>query len=260
MNGIKDCWETDDKSIRLLLGDCLEILPGLERGSVDAVVTDPPYGIVNEFGKNTGNGTRTMQFEWDGAGVTEGVISALGMVFKIAKRKSGCFVFCGGDQFGEVLAKVREAGYTAKPAAWVKDCPPPAGKGNWWPSGFEFAVYGYKGGAFFGDTDPKRCNVFRCDSYRHGMPGKVEHPTQKPLKLIERIVSAIVPPEGVAIDCWAGSGTTGVACIRLGRRFIGIEKEPRYFEIAKRRIRDELDKTRLIEKPKKLVQRTILDT
>jgi len=50
-----------------------------------------------------------------------------------------------------------------------------------------------------------------------------------------------------------------LACIRLGRRFIGIEKEPKYFEIAKRRIRDELDKTRLIEKPKRLVQKSFVE-
>jgi site-specific DNA-methyltransferase (adenine-specific) len=252
---VKPTWATSDGAVRLFLGDCLEVLPGVP--IVDAVLTDTPYGIVNEFGENTGNGTRTMQFEWDSPTITLKVLDALRLAFSRCDTKAGCFVFCGGDQFGGVLEVVRESGFTAKPATWVKTCPPPAGKGNWWPSGFEFAVYGYRTGAYFGDTDPKRSNVFVCDSYRYGQPGKVDHPTQKPLRLIHRIATAIVPPRGVALDCFMGSGTTGVACVRTGRRFIGIEKEPKYFEIAVKRITDELSRAPLFE-PKPQVQRELL--
>jgi site-specific DNA-methyltransferase (adenine-specific) len=190
----KPDWQTADESIRLYLGDCLDVLPGLEAGSVDAVVTDPPYGIVNQFGENVGNGTRKMQFEWDGPHVTEQVVNALRLSLSKCRKSAACFVFCGGDQFGRILEVPRELCFTVKPAAWVKDCPPPPGKGNWWPSAFELAVYGYRQSPYFGDTDPKRSNVFRADSYRFGQPGKVDHPTQKPLKLVLRLVLAIVPP------------------------------------------------------------------
>ena len=225
--------------ITIFHGDCRDVLPALEV-TFDAVVTDPPYGIVNQFGTNNGNGLRTMQFEWDHEQITEVVIQGLSCAFSMAHGKAGAFVFCGGDQFGRVLDCVRNGNFTAKPAAWVKECPPPAGKGNWWPSGFEFAVYGYRPGAYFGDDDPKRSNVFVADSYRYGQPGKLDHPTQKPLGLVKRIVNAVVPPGGICIDCFAGSGTTLRAAKDLGRRAVGIELREDYCEIAANRLRQEV--------------------
>jgi site-specific DNA-methyltransferase (adenine-specific) len=234
---VKPTWQTENGDVRLYFGDAREVLPTLEVES-DALLTDPPYGIVNQFGENEGNGTRTMQFEWDSPDITLQVLEALPVAFSRCKSKSGAFVFCGGDQFGQILEVVRAAGYVAKPAAWFKECPPPAGAGNWWPSAFEFAVYGYKNSPYFGDTDPKRNNAFWSDSYRYGQPGKVNHPTQKPLRLIKRLVNAIVPPRGVALDCYLGSGTTAVACIETGRRCIGIERNPEYFAICEDRCRN----------------------
>jgi site-specific DNA-methyltransferase (adenine-specific) len=112
--------------------------------------------------------------------------------------------------------------------------------GNWWPSGFELAMYGYRGSPWFGDTNPKRSNVFISDSYRYGQPGKEDHPTQKPLGLIRRIVESILPPGGVCIDPFMGSGTTLRAAKDLGRKAIGIEIEERYCEIAAKRMSQEV--------------------
>ena len=70
----------------------------------------------------------------------------------------------------------------------------------------------------------------------HGQPGQVDHPTQKPLGLISWNIDRTVAPDALALDPFMGSGTTGVACAKLGRRFIGIEIEPKYFDIACRRI------------------------
>jgi site-specific DNA-methyltransferase (adenine-specific) len=69
-----------------------------------------------------------------------------------------------------------------------------------------------------------------------------------------------LPADCVTIlDPFMGSGTTGVACIRTGRRFIGIEKEPKYFEIAVKRIEAELQRHTLFEEPPKIVQRSLID-
>jgi len=134
-----------------------------------------------------------------------------------------------------------------KPLAWVKSCPPPAGKGNWWPSGFELGYYGYRNSPYFNDENPKRSNVWTCDSYRHGQPDKVDHPTQKPLRLILEQVSAIADCDSLVADPFMGSGTTGVAAVRLGRQFWGVEIDPGYFDIAKKRIQDELNRYPLFE-------------
>jgi site-specific DNA-methyltransferase (adenine-specific) len=218
----------------LYLGDCREILPTL--GRVDAVVTDPPYGIPHQFGVQQGSGrkgARRLQFAWDGAGVTDAVLRACELAAPSADAQ---LWFCGLHQASYIADTLLAAGMTPKAGCWVKECPPPAGAGNWWPSGFEHAVYAYRSGAWFGDADPKRSNVWIADSYRFGQPGKVDHPTQKPLDLMKRLVKAIVAPGALALDPFMGSGTTGVACAKLGRRFTGIEIEPRYFDIACRRI------------------------
>jgi DNA modification methylase len=134
--------------------------------------------------------------------------------------------------------------------------------GNWWPSSFELAVYGYRPGAFFGDNSPTRKNLMQFDSYRHGIRAeeKVDHPTQKWLPMIEYLVGAMVPNGGTALDPFAGSGTTGVACGKLGRKFIGIELEPRYFDIACRRIDDAYKQPRLFAEPsQKPKQQSFLD-
>lgn len=219
----------------LYLGDCLEILPTLPK--VDGVIADPPYGIPHKFGVQVqaGGGVRALQFKWDGPQTTPAVLSATKIASKLA---DGQFWFCGLHQASGIADALLASGMKPKPAAWVKKCPPPAMKGNWWPSGFELAVYAYRSGAYFNDPDTKRKNVFVADSYRHGQPGKVAHPTQKPLALIQRIVNAMVPCGGAAIDPFMGSGTTGVACANLGRRFIGVEIDRKYFDIACRRIEE----------------------
>jgi site-specific DNA-methyltransferase (adenine-specific)/modification methylase len=95
---------------------------------------------------------------------------------------------------------------------------------------------------------------------RGGEEGKVRrvHPMQKPVALMRWCVE--MTHGETVLDPYMGSGTTGVACVRLGRRFIGIELEPKYFAIAKRRIQDELKKVAFLEpkKPRES-QRTLLD-
>lgn len=226
----------------LYLADCRDVLPQLPVPSFDAVVTDPPYGIIAEFGHmkteyGTKNGGRKLQFDWDGKEVAADVCRGLELSFSLCTPSAAVFVFTGFDQSARYSDPAREAGFTVKPAAWVKECPAPAAPGNWWPSGFELAYYGYRNSPYFGDDDPKRVNVFYADSYRYGQPGKVDHPTQKPLKLMQRIVRAVVPPGGVVLDCFMGSGTTGVAAIQSGVKFVGIEKNPDYYAIALERIK-----------------------
>jgi len=225
--------------VTLYRGDCLEVLAAMPADSIDAVVTDPPYCNRNLWATQRtrgdwGIGLRRLSFDWDRLpdGYMESRLDA-------AIGRSSCkatFIFCGLRQTQTICDLLSRHGFTPKPFAWVKKCPPPAGKGNWWPSAFELAIYAYRPGAWFGDRDPKRSNVVVCDTYRHGQPGKVGHPTQKPLSLMEKIVASICPPDGLILDPFMGSGSTGEACLRLGRRFIGIEKDAHWFNVARRRL------------------------
>jgi DNA modification methylase len=100
-----------------------------------------------------------------------------------------------------------------------------------WLSSIELCVFGKEAGApFFG----------HCDSPVWRLPTETNqvHPTQKPVRLMTRQIVASVSPGGAALDPFMGSGTTGVAAVLQGRDFIGIEREPAYFEIACRRIEE----------------------
>jgi DNA modification methylase len=220
----------------LYLGDCREILPTL--GNVDAVITDPPFEIKNKFGTSSMYGFRRMEFHFDIKGVTdEVVIPALDDAFD---KCNAFHVFCDPEQYAGIANIARAKGFTPKPWAKQKLCSPPPMPGNWWPSSFELAMYGYKPCAYFGDKSAKRKNMMVFDSYRHSIRAseKEDHPTQKWLPMMLYLVNTMIKDGGTALDPFMGSGSTGVACTNLGRRFIGIELEPRYFDIACRRIED----------------------
>lgn len=224
---------------KLACGDCLEILPTLAPGSVDAVVTDPPYEIRGKFGESSSYyGLRRMEFHFDEPMVTDRVvIPALSAAFELARS---FHVFCDPEQYAGIAAVARSLGF--KPKMWAKQklCAPPPMPGNWWPSGFELAIYGYRPGAYFGDDSGTRKNIMVFDSYRNGIRAyeKVDHPTQKWLPMVIYLVKTLGDESSTILDPFMGSGTTGVACERLGRKFIGIEKEPRYFDISCRRIEE----------------------
>ncbi len=218
----------------LYLGDCMDILPTLPK--LDCVITDPPYEIRNKFGTSDLYGSRRMEFHFDIVGVTDKVVFP---AIQLALERANAFhIFCDPEQYAGLAAIARALGFTPKPWAKQKLCAPPPMPGNWWPSAFELAMYGYKPGAYFGDQSANRKNMMVFDSYRHGIRAgeKVDHPTQKWLPMMAYLVSAITPPNGVVLDAFMGSGTTGVAAAESGRKFIGIERESKYFDIACKRI------------------------
>ena len=225
--------------ITIYHGDCLDVLPALAHGNM-ILVSDPPYAMVNTFGVSNLYGRRAMQFDMDKTGdAIDCVLAALNVSFGMV---SAYHLFCDLEHYGAIAGIARHKGLTPKPWARVKKCPPPPMPGNWWPSAFEAAQYGYRSGAWFGDDGAKRSNVYVADAYRHGIHAseKVGHPTQKWLPMIEYIVGCIVPPDGVALDPFSGSGTTLRAAKNLGRKAIGIEIEERYCEMAANRLAQEV--------------------
>jgi site-specific DNA-methyltransferase (adenine-specific) len=224
----------------LLLGDCRTLLPAIAGGTIDALITDPPFAINARFGVETrrsGRGHRRLEFEWDRPETAAMVVEGLTLAVEKLKRTASAFVFSGFDSVDLYAKPFRTAGFTVKPAAWLKTCPPPAGAGQRWPSAFELGFYAYRGRAFFGDRDVKRSNVFVHDALRHGNGDKNGHPTQKPLALMRRLVASLVPDGGSVLDCFAGSGTTLRAAAELDRGFVGIECEKKYHRLAFGRVK-----------------------
>lgn len=185
----------DEVTVELHLGDCLDILPTLEAGSVDAVITDPPYPdwYAEEYGYFEG-----ILDPLDNLGCRQLVFWTARLPFPLSyncihiwDKKTGT-----RSQYERIFER--------------------NGK-NGWRVFRHYLINSTVAASFTGD-------VF------------TGHKSQKPVKLLVEMVEKFTKEGDTILDPFMGSGTTGVACVQLGRNFIGIEKEPKYFEIASKRI------------------------
>jgi hypothetical protein len=244
----------------LRCGDRLDPVTGLASladKSVDLVVTDPPYAISNEgmwhIGR-PGKGKRRFDFfegDADFAAMVETVELVAIETVRLMAPKASAYWYCGHREFGPLVDLFESRGMTTRFLVWCKASPSPPPPGSGWPSGAELCVYAYPKGRTWthGGSTPPPNNVITVDGLRHGQPGKVDHPTQKPLAVVEPLLRASSLPGELVCDPFAGSGTTGVACIRLGRRFIGWERDPKYFAVAVKRLRAAREQLGLFERP-----------
>jgi site-specific DNA-methyltransferase (adenine-specific) len=103
----------------------------------------------------------------------------------------------------------------------------------------------------FSDRSPEYCNYTNVWSFLPPMQrernGEYQHPTEKPLPVMLRLIEMLTPEDGIVLDCFMGSGTTGVAALRAGRQFIGIEMDAAYFAIAEQRITEEQHRPRQLD-------------
>lgn len=192
-------------------GDCRAILPTLDKGSVDAVVTDPPYGIGYDpqSRKNVGDHHGHERIVGDSEPFDPSPLLGFGRL-----------VLWGANCYADRLP--------VEPCwlAWDKVT----------RGGLELRIAEFELAWTRGIRRPQMFRHLWSGNYRASESGEFYHPTQKPIALMEWCVGLISEPEETILDPFAGSGPTGVACIRTGRKFIGIEIEERYCEIAARRI------------------------
>jgi len=269
MSAIHDEWTTDEGSVRLLLGDCLDVLPGLDDGSIQAVVTDPPYSSGGMVRGDRMQSTRTKYQSSDVQSVKplfsgdnrdqRGYLAwcsvwLMHLEQVLAPGSIAC-LFSDWRQLPTTTDALQSGGFVWRGIVPWDKCnarPMP----NRFTSQCEYVIWGTNGPRDFSteqaDYHP---GIIRCPA---PTGDDREHATQKPVEAIIPLVSVAGVGEFV-IDPFMGSGTTALACLQTGRRFVGIEKEPKYFEIAKKRIKNELAKTALIETPKKLVQTSFME-
>lgn len=234
----------DHDGITIYHGDCREIMPGLPK--VDLVLTDPPY-CVSVAGSahrgQIGKGVRRLDFfegdaDWKAMldVVMQGVRQAVAMLSAVAS----VYVWCGHRQFGSIVDCLERKGMSTRPLVWAKACPAPAPPGSGYSAGAELCVYGYPPNRTWNGEASSPNSVFRFDSYRHGQPGKVDHPTQKPIGMISTQICLSSNEGDTILDPFMGSGTTLRAAKDLHRKAIGIEIEERYCEIAANRLGQEV--------------------
>lgn len=215
------------ENCELYCGDCLEIMLTLPPASVDLVLTDFPYGEVNR----PDNGLRNLNVGCADE-VNFDVKQVLGLLASISKGSIYCF--CGTEQVSDIRKILVEKKYSTRLLIWEKTNPSPMNGEHIWLSGIECCVFGKKAGG---------CFNAHCQNtvLRYPSPDNKKrfHPTQKPISLMEFLLTVSSCKKDIVLDPFMGSGTTGVACVRNERKFIGIELNDKYFDIACRRIEAE---------------------
>lgn len=229
----------------LLQGDCLELMKGIPDGSVDMVLTDPPYSSGGMYRGDRANGSSkkyqssdTKDIRPDFAGDNRDQRSfTLWESFWVSaakqKMKPGAIaaIFTDWRQLSATIDAVQCGGLIYRGVIpWIKTGARPQ-KGRFtqnaeycvWASNGHIPNVGgnYKG--FYIANPPA--------------PTKRIHATEKPVELLEHLMQ-ICPEGGTVMDMFMGSGSVGIACINTGHNFIGMELDPNYFEAAKRRIKE----------------------
>lgn len=232
--------ETLSDNVRLYCADCLDVIPTL--GPVDHVIGDPPY----EQHMHDAKQRRSRKLRADGAAELEAIdfssVEAIRapVTAALVERCSGWLIaFCTPEGVAPWRDAIEAAGARYKRACiWVKPDSAPQFNGQGPAMGAECFVTAWCGKGFSSWNGGGGRNVFTHltnQADRHG-----EHPTEKPISLMCEIVEKFTNPGDMVLDPFMGSGSTGVAAVRLGRRFIGIERDRRYFDIAAERISDAL--------------------
>ena len=214
----------------LILGDCRDVMPTL--GRVDAVVTDPPYGVgltvkTNDF-RDSANFDKGASLA---ASVTyadeeQEVRELIGAAIPLALKLAGRAAIFSGNRLLQSYPKATSFGCVFVPNG--------AGRDPWGFGCFNPIIY-YGKDPYLATGKGSRPN-----SFSDNQPGDagVDHPCPKPVRWMKWLVNRASLEGETVLDPFMGSGTTGIACWQLGRKFVGIEIEPRYFDLACRRIED----------------------
>ena len=209
--------------VKLIHGDCMDVLGRIKSNAIDFCLTDIPYAEVNR----RSNGLRNL--DKDAADILTFDIELFCEELYRIVRNSLC-IFCGTEQFSQIRHFFAQRNGTVRPIIWEKTNPSPMNGQHIYLSGVELAVWFKKRGGKCFNAHCKN-TVFR---YPNGT-NKV-HPTQKNEKLFTELILDNTNENDVVLDPCMGGGTTGIAAVKTNRRFIGIEKEEKYFNIAKERI------------------------
>ena len=226
-------------NVKLYKGDCLVNLENIKDNSIDLIVTDPPYIISREtnFNKGGGNeskyGSLSMDFgDWDKKPLDIKLL--IKEWYRILKDGGTLIIFYDIFKMQEIYDVALK--YKLKQpriGIWDKSNTVPINaKINYLSNCREYFISFCKG----------KKGVFNYTYPIVGGEERTEHPTQKPLQLMCDIIKTNANENNVVLDCFMGSGTTGVAALKNNCDFIGIELDDKYFDIAQKRVEEELNK------------------
>ena len=208
----------------LLHGDCLELMKGIPDGSIDLVLTDPPYGIGyrSEYRKEKFQHIKNDTCV-DGCFLDE--------CKRILKETGAIYCFTRWDVYPEWMEQFKKRFKPKNCIVWFK-------KGGGLGDLKKGYIYNHEFIMYSANKSHRLRGKRRNDVFEFSKVNSTSymHPTQKPVDLLCEIINRSTDKGDVVLDCFMGSGSTGVACINTGRKFIGMELDKQYFDIAANRI------------------------
>ena len=225
--------------IDLRQGDCLELMKDIPDESIDLIITDPPYKIVQGGctnkavrlkGSNQEQLKKGILFNNNSMKFSEWVPE----VYRVLKNNSHCYIMSNDRNINELLNVCKNTGFKLlNILVWGKSKHSP---NRYYLKNCEFIIFLRKG---------KAKNINKMGTKQLLLVNNVEtkkHPSEKPIELMKILIENSSNENDVVLECFMGSGSTGVACLNTNRNFIGIELDEKYFEIAKERIEKEQNK------------------
>lgn len=222
--------------------DCLEGLKDIPDGSVDLVLTDPPYFLsMGHAGSGTNaknsdalNSNRTFN---DLAICTPFYKTLFAEYARVLKEDGSFYFFTDWRGYAYYFPLINAALPVRNMIVWDKK----SGPGSFYSFAHELIIFGTYQGKTKGGVGT---NIWRMPAFNSGAKatnGDKVHPTQKPWELIAKAIEDSTEPGAIVLDTFMGSGTTAVACIKTGRNYIGFELDEGYHETAQRRIAEAID-------------------
>lgn len=225
--------------MNLYKGDCLELLKEIPTKSVDLVVIDPPYDLNSKhYGKSYGGDGavgkmgRKYHSVLDDCNMIDGINNeVLDEIVRVLK-KINLYIWCNKEQLLQYMQYFKKCNFDL--LTWHKTNPVPTCNNKYLSDTEYLLFFREKGVKIFGEYETKR--KFYVTPTNKDDKDKYGHPTIKPLDIIQNLIVNSSRAGDTILDCYMGSGTTGVACVNTGRNFIGMELDEQYFKIAQERI------------------------
>lgn len=226
--------------IVLQQGDCLELMKKIPDGSIDLIVTDPPYKLVSGGCVGKRSMANTGIFKSNSDAVRKGKLfnhneitfaEWIPEAFRVLKEKAHCYIMINGRNLAALQNECEKAGFIYQNLlVWNKGNVTPS---KWYMNQCEFILMLRKGKA-------KNINVMGTSTLLDApnIIGEKCHPTEKPVALMQKLVINSSKYDETVLDPFMGSGSAGIACLNTSRKFIGMELDEQYFEIAKERIEE----------------------
>lgn len=206
--------------------DCIKGMKSLESNSIDMILTDIPYNEVNRKSW----GLRKLD-----KGAADVITFNLHEFLEQCNRvcNGSIYIFCGTEQVSEIRKYFRQSGLSTRHCIWEKSNPSPMNGQRIWLSSIENCIFAKNKSATF--NEHCKGGVWRFPNGR-----SKQHPTEKPIKLFEYLISVSSNEGDIILDPCIGSGTTAAAAKNLNRNYIGFELNKEYYEIAKNRLNSTL--------------------